>query len=1782
MPSINYREFASRIKAQYPQLQDVDDLTIAKRIVGQKPELQGKVFFGEEDPAVLQAKHDANVAAGANQPRTLTERIAQAIPQKAYDIAVPTTSAALRIVPSVVGGMATPLLGPLAPVVGGMAGEMAGQAFEKELGERKDLNFGVGAAEGGLNALAGGVSKVITPASKLGRIMVQGLEGGLFGQTSTDLRSLIEKGQLADFSETVPSTLLGAGLGAGAHALAEVAQARKVKLDKIRQENAALEAEAVALDAQRVGGQDQTGIPDNPERGSFSTRPVDAGRIEKPYEATPGIPEGTQPLPPSRQLPERVPTAQPVEKAIELSPSSKVKPAQPRDVLTDIEEQPIEKWIENHMGVDKKTADFINNVHRTSTARKAAEAAVAVEDAPVEGWAKKLFSGAMPKNERGSITLAPRTTERLEGHGGVGGKGASVEELNRPGNFYKVGRSGLTFLGKQVDASLKPGEAIMQAMPDGSVKTYATEGLNFKQAEAMFSPQVKKAHGQRGSINMDLLVGGSGKHGEIFRGKDTEAPPAKFGKHSFPSKLKSEEGYLYHATNEENAQSIAAEGKIRLHRPNEGTPDQDFWPDGDKGKRAYFSTNAANTASFAPENGSPVLLRVKRGAHSFRKESGTGDYFTNKEVNAGNVEYLGDDKQWHPLSRVADPDGVKAEAQGLIDDLAKDYAGGIPTKDKEIIYDEYDRNGMGVGSGFRTHSGMNVNDIPVLQDLAHTPEAIANALKTRKGPIYNNLVKAAEHRVREWRKEANLQERLPEKGDAFEAEGGDTSFDFKDESTALVKDNSITGKIEDIGEPKLTDYIKHKGENFVDDYWAKLDRDKAGSKLAQDFPLAESLKVQDLPDYAQRTISQAKLPSSEWQRETVPVESLRKRNGMLWGEGEHRPSQTKGPIVLNKAGDVIDGNNRTIEAIKRGDETIEVFKPKTLREQRPGEAGFLRLGRRPQVQLSPEEAKVRAGYTEPAQPVTNAKKAIKKGWDATINALTDRTIYTKRAQDIVEKEHGGPLPQIARAREEALRWPGRMARVEENLREKISPHLKNLDSDQFDTLKDLIAAEDAITKANATGNQNRVYSGGYDWQEAQQAIINMEARLGTARFQQVQDAANAVYKYNHELLKKDLDSGNISQALYNDLTTKFDKYNRVRIAEYIKQSPDTHVGGAAEFFRNSDTGLRKLSEAGTSKRMLDPLESMIMSAFETENRVVKNDIANAIASWKQLSPTMDGLIQKVPADHKFTNAEAKMQARFNGKLETYSIPKAMEGIFHYADSSDAKALSAVGKWLGKGLLEAGAVRRNPLFLTTNALVDATQSMIRGLNPKDLVRGYMSAFKNDKWAKQARLSGATMGTGFYSTTPKDILSEISSKGHFEIRDARDLKRFADLAAFGWVSKIGEKIENAPRIAAFRKEFEKSGDELKAGIAGRDITVDFAKGGWLAKNLNMLTPFFNVGVQGALVIPRTLANPEQRNRLIAGMGVLTVVGASMEAYNRTFESYKDIPQYVKDQGLIFMLKEKQEEDGKTTPYYLNLNLREFAPVVTAVREGFNKAYGDEGKSFADFAAGVAASGLPVKGEGVSGKVAAFVPPLPKAAMQVGTNKDFYRGRDINPPNEMRINTPEDRFGPYQTGMSKWLSKHGLGKHAGLGPRDIESIAGTMGGGGAMQSMREVDNVGKVMKGEVKDARDVPGLSSFISQVYKSQGGEQQSKKYKDFTKDSVKLTRDTFKEVENLAEFKALTTAQKQTLQRQISSRADKMVKFKLGLLDKDKAEDYDGPTSNEELLDLAKDLLAEIE
>jgi len=111
--------------------------------------------------------------------------------------------------------------------------------------------------------------------------------------------------------------------------------------------------------------------------------------------------------------------------------------------------------------------------------------------------------------------------------------------------------------------------------------------------------------------------------------------------------IPSEQGWLYHATNEEGAADIFQDGQFNVHPPWHGT-DQSSWPDGAEEPRAYFTPKARVAWQFAPEHGQSVILRVPEGSGEFRHES-TGDIYAKRPVDASNAQILASDGIWHPL-----------------------------------------------------------------------------------------------------------------------------------------------------------------------------------------------------------------------------------------------------------------------------------------------------------------------------------------------------------------------------------------------------------------------------------------------------------------------------------------------------------------------------------------------------------------------------------------------------------------------------------------------------------------------------------------------------------------------------------------------------------------------------------------------------------------------------------------------------------------------------------------------------------------------------------------------------------------------------------------------------------------------------------------------------------------------------------------------------------------------------------------------------------------------------
>jgi hypothetical protein len=125
----------------------------------------------------------------------------------------------------------------------------------------------------------------------------------------------------------------------------------------------------------------------------------------------------------------------------------------------------------------------------------------------------------------------------------------------------------------------------------------------------------------------------------------------------------------------------------------------------------------------------------------------------------------------------------------------------------------------------------------------------------------------------------------------------------------------------------------------------------------------------------------------------------------------------------------------------------------------------------------------------------------------------------------------------------------------------------------------------------------------------------------------------------------------------------------------------------------------------------------------------------------------------------------------------------------------------------------------------------------------------------------------------------------------------------------------------------------------------------------------------------------------------------------------QDYEDVPQYLKDQGIVVMLPGDAPTDakGNRKPQFMWLNMRGFAPFSSMAREATDSALSLAGdtnarpQSAQDLLGGILWSVAPIRANAlgdVPGAVTASNFPLPAGgtALQLAANKDFFRQSDI----------------------------------------------------------------------------------------------------------------------------------------------------------------------------------------
>jgi hypothetical protein len=390
-----------------------------------------------------------------------------------------------------------------------------------------------------------------------------------------------------------------------------------------------------------------------------------------------------------------------------------------------------------------------------------------------------------------------------------------------------------------------------------------------------------------------------------------------------------------------------------------------------------------------------------------------------------------------------------------------------------------------------------------------------------------------------------------------------------------------------------------------------------------------------------------------------------------------------------------------------------------------------------------------------------------------------------------------------------------------------------------------------------------------------------------------------------------------------------------------------------------------------------------------------------------------------------------------------------------------KQADLFSKWasMSSAALRYGATSVNLAFIPSNALRDFTTAkvMARGFGSKftvaDWVGGLASAIKKDKHYRDFLESGASFSGYYLQNQPLKTTAKQLFKG-------KPLQAAQTIAnPFQAISWIGQQIEYAPRIGAYKRAVREGLDPVEAAFQSRNLTVDFSKAGNTAQLVNLWVPFLNARMQGTINLGQALFNsksPAGAWTTAAGLiGIPTILTYLHNTRNFP-DLWGDTAQFEKDNNFLVIYGDQMDERGNPTQV-LKIPKGDVGKILAGPLEaflGYMDGYDPKGMGALATELLSELSPVPFAREGkldLSRAASTVLPPTVKAAGETITGVNFYTGRRIDPIGmELEGVSPTERYyhdtPKWAVTASKALSQAGVN----YSPLRILNAAGTQFGG------------------------------------------------------------------------------------------------------------------------------------
>lgn len=602
------------------------------------------------------------------------------------------------------------------------------------------------------------------------------------------------------------------------------------------------------------------------------------------------------------------------------------------------------------------------------------------------------------------------------------------------------------------------------------------------------------------------------------------------------------------------------------------------------------------------------------------------------------------------------------------------------------------------------------------------------------------------------------------------------------------------------------------------------------------------------------------------------------------------------------------------------------------------------------------------------------------------------------------------------------------------------------------------------------------------------AVLGKHA--GNERFQK---AAVAIYKYQDYMLQMLVKEGMLTAKAHHTM--------RKMYPHYIPFFRDMSDAGMQSFL-SGGKGFVDVSSPvkrfkGSTRDIIDPLESIVKNTFQFYNAVERNHVGRTFAKLSdkngvgQIVERVNG--NKAATDNTFNVWE-------NGEKVTYETTPELIQTMRMLDKDQsnmvAKILSYPANWLRAGAtLSPEFILRNPVRDMIGASIYSKHGFIPVL---DTFKGLSLFLKKGELYWEYMKSGAahaamvSLDRDYLGGQLRDIMSR-ESKVTKLIKNPIEVLR-----------AMSEATEMATRLAEFdnaRKGYTGVGNRLfgkdrkpltarEAALESRDITLDFSRRGSHTKKANQVIAFFNATIQGADKMARAFKE-DPRGMTVKTMLYITLPSVLLWYMNKDDERYQELPQWERDTFWIIPGKENMYRVPK--PFEAGVL---FGTSFERMLQYFDDAKNNrKGVGFKGFGDRVIDSLAP-----------SFMPTAMIPVVEAMTNYSLFRQRNIIPQSQENL-PARLQYGSNTSEVAKFV-----GDKINVSPYIVDNTIRGYGGGLAGLGLSGIDvATGAKENNASKKWYEAPGLRGFTAAPYQSSN--------------SVQRVYDDYKEQEKLHnEFK----------------------------------------------------------